>query len=90
MLSLVLFRDVFQCSVLLSFWQARHSWHKNLIKRCQETEMRLEISKQLGQMANTICSGNGTVSLFENFMDAYASASDFMDYFKAVWYPRIG
>lgn len=52
--------------------------------------MREEISNQLGQIANTICSGNGTISLFEGFMDAFVDATDFMDYFKAVWYPRIG
>ncbi|KAK4761703.1 hypothetical protein SAY87_029587 [Trapa incisa] len=83
-------RDVFQCSVLLSFWRARYSWHKNLLKRCQETEMRLEISKKLGQIANTICSGNGTMGMFEDFIDACGSASDFMDYFKSVWHPRMG
>ncbi|KAJ6675607.1 ZINC ION BINDING PROTEIN [Salix viminalis] len=26
-------REVFQCSVLISFWRVRHAWHKNLIKR---------------------------------------------------------
>ncbi|XP_031388831.1 uncharacterized protein LOC116201669 [Punica granatum] len=83
-------RDVFQCSVLLCFWRVRLAWHKNLIRRCRETEMRAEISKQLGQMADNICSGNGAVSLFEGFMDAFVDASDLVDYFKAVWYPRIG
>ncbi|KAJ0096007.1 hypothetical protein Patl1_15456 [Pistacia atlantica] len=83
-------RDVFQCSVLISFWRVRHAWHKNLVKRCSETEMRAEILKRLGQAVDGICKGHGTVDAFEYCMEDFMDASDFMDYFKAVWYPRIG
>ncbi|KAI8028329.1 hypothetical protein LOK49_LG02G00805 [Camellia lanceoleosa] len=83
-------REVFQCSVLISFWRVRHAWHKNLIKRCSEIEMRAEISRRLGQAVYSICRGHGTMDLFDNFMEDFIDGADFMDYFKAIWYPRIG
>ncbi|KAK9274307.1 hypothetical protein L1049_019121 [Liquidambar formosana] len=83
-------RDVFQCSVLICFWRVRHAWHKNLVKKCSETEMRIEISRRLGQTVYDICKRHGTVRLFEDFMEDFVDGSDFMDYFKAIWYPRIG
>ncbi|XP_021892763.1 uncharacterized protein LOC110810780 [Carica papaya] len=83
-------RDVFQCSVLVSFWRVRHAWHKNLVKRCCETEMRIEMARRLGQAVDDICRGHGTTIVFEDFMEDFVDGSDFMDYFKAVWYPRIG
>lgn len=83
-------REVFQCSVLISFWRVRHAWHKNLIKRCMETEMCVQISRRLGQTVDDICKGQGTVRLFEVLMEDFVDGSSFMDYFKATWYPRIG
>ncbi|KAL8155470.1 uncharacterized protein LOC141664713 [Apium graveolens] len=83
-------REVFQCSVLISLWRVRHAWHKNLIKKCPEIEMRAEISRQLSQSMQQICRGSGTVGLFEHIMEDFVDASEFVDYFKAVWYPRIG
>ncbi|KAL2254689.1 UNVERIFIED_CONTAM: hypothetical protein Sindi_0263600 [Sesamum indicum] len=83
-------REVFQCSVLICFWHVRHAWHKNLMKRCSEMEMRAEIAKQLGEAVNKICKGPGTANAFEDFMQNFVDAAEFMDYFKAIWYPRIG
>ena len=83
-------REVFQCSVLISYWRVRHAWHKNLMKTCSEIEMRVEISRQLGQAVNSICRGHGAVDLFEDFMEDFIDGSGFVDYFKAIWYPRIG
>ncbi|KAI3446041.1 hypothetical protein Pfo_002706 [Paulownia fortunei] len=83
-------REVFQCSVLICFWRVRHAWHKNLMKRCSEMEMRAEIAKKLGQAVNEICKGPGTADAFEDFMEDSVDAAEFMDYFKAIWYPRIG
>lgn len=83
-------RDVFQCSILISFWRVRHSWHKNLVKRCLETEMCFQMSKQLGKAAENLCRGNGSLHLFEAFMEDYVDCFDFIEYLKAVWYPRIG
>ncbi|XWS32408.1 hypothetical protein CRYUN_Cryun23aG0157000 [Craigia yunnanensis] len=83
-------RDAFECSVLLSFWRVRHAWHKNLVKRCSETEMRVEISRRLGLAVDDICRGCGNVDMFEKFIEDFVDCLDFMDYFKAIWYPRIG
>ncbi|XP_068650431.1 uncharacterized protein [Aristolochia californica] len=83
-------RDVFQCSVMISFWRVRHAWHKNLIKRCAETEMCVEMSRHLGKAINNICRENGDADLFENFMEDFVDCTDFMDYFQATWLPRIG
>ncbi|XWS45846.1 hypothetical protein CRYUN_Cryun14cG0014400 [Craigia yunnanensis] len=83
-------RDVFECSVLISFWRVRHAWHKNLVKRCSDTEMRIEMSRRLGLAVDGICRGCGNVDLFEKFMEDFVDCLDFMDYFKAIWYRRIG
>ena len=86
----IVFRDVFECSVLISFWRVRHAWHKNLVKRCSETDTRVEISRRLGLAVDDICRGCGNVDMFEKFMEDFVDCLDFMDYFKAIWYPRIG
>lgn len=87
---MLLCRDVFQCSVLLSFWRVRHAWHKKLMKNCMEKEIRVEISRRLGQVVDSICQGQGTMRLFEDFLEDFVDESEFMDYFKATWYPRVG
>ncbi|XP_021863959.2 uncharacterized protein [Spinacia oleracea] len=83
-------RDVFECSVLISTWRVRHAWHKALMKSCSQNEMRIQMSKRLGQIVSEICTGQGNVTLFDDFMEEFVSNSEFVEYFKAVWYPRIG
>ncbi|GER42224.1 zinc ion binding protein [Striga asiatica] len=83
-------REVFECSVLICFWRVRHSWHKNLMKRVSDAEKRAEIAKQLGDAVQTTCKGAGTANAFEDFIVEFVDAAEFMDYFKAIWYPRIG
>ncbi|XP_057787414.1 uncharacterized protein LOC131004706 [Salvia miltiorrhiza] len=83
-------REIFQCSVLICFWRVRHAWHKNLMKRCSDMETCAEISKKLGQAVNKICKGTDTANAFKDFMEGFVDAEEFMDYFKATWYPRIG
>lgn len=82
-------RDVFQCSVLISFWRVRHLWHKNIMK-CLETGMQIKISRRLGWIVDNICCLQGTMSLFEDFMEDFIDESSFTDYFKATWHPRMG
>ncbi|XP_070672625.1 uncharacterized protein [Malus domestica] len=53
-------RDVFQCSVLISFWRVRHAWHKNLVKKCVDNEMRATMSRRLHQAMDNICQQRGT------------------------------
>lgn len=83
-------REVFQCSVLICFWRVRHSWHKNLMKRCSEIEMRAGIARKLGQAVHTICRGVGSLKTFEDIMEDTGDAGDFVEYFNAVWFPRLG
>ncbi|KAJ8748744.1 hypothetical protein K2173_011298 [Erythroxylum novogranatense] len=83
-------RDVFQCSVLISFWRVRHLWHKNLVKRCPEIEMRAQMSNRLALAFDDICTRQGSVNLFEAFVEDFVDSFDFVDYFKAIWHPRIG
>lgn len=83
-------REVFQCSVLVCFWRVRHAWHKNLMKRCSDMQTRANLSKALGQIVKDISKGCVTVESFDSFMEDFVECKDFMDYFKAIWYPRIG
>ncbi|KAL8541304.1 hypothetical protein ACS0TY_002525 [Phlomoides rotata] len=83
-------RDIFQCSVLICFWRVRHACHKNLMKRCSDMKMCAEVSKKLGNVVNKICKGPDTANVFEDFIEDCVDAEEFMDYFKATWYPRIG
>lgn len=53
-------------------------------------EMRTEIAKKLGQAVNKICKGTDTANVFKAFMEDFVDAAEFMDYFKALWYPRLG
>lgn len=52
--------------------------------------MRAAISRRLHQAVDNICREQGTDGLFVDFMEDFVDASDFVDYFKATWYPRIG
>lgn len=53
-------------------------------------EVRAEIAKRLGSSVNNICKGSGSANMFKDVMEDFADATDFMDYFKANWYPRLG
>lgn len=75
---------------MISFWRVRHAWHKNLMEKCTETEARAEMSRCLGEIVTSICRGNGDIDSFEAFMEDFVDCLDFLDYFKATWYPRIG
>ncbi|KAG7543048.1 Zinc finger SWIM-type [Arabidopsis thaliana x Arabidopsis arenosa] len=87
---IITIRDVFQCPVLFSFWRVRHAWHKNIIKRCPETETRVEISRHLGQAVDKICRRQGTATLFDTFAEDFVGSPEFVEYFRSVWSPRIG
>lgn len=52
--------------------------------------MRAEISRQLGQAVSRVCREHASVGVFDDIMEDLIDSSDFMDYFKAIWYPRMG
>ncbi|XP_078427939.1 zinc ion binding protein [Wolffia australiana] len=83
-------REVFRCSVLFCHWRLRHSWHKNIMRRCEDEEMRAEISRSLGDAVSLVCREGGDVDLFDAFMEDFVDCVDFMDYFKSTWVPRLG
>lgn len=60
------------------------------MKRCSEIEMRAGIAKKLGEAVHTICRGVGSLKTFEDIMEDVVNAEDFLEYFKAVWLPRLG
>lgn len=64
-------------------------WHKKLVK-CLETDMQIKISRRLGWIVDNICCHLGNMSLFGEFMEDFVDESKFIDYFKAIWHPRIG
>lgn len=86
----VLLREVFRCSISICFWRVRHAWHKNLVEKCSETETCAEIMRRLGQTIYGICKGNSDLNSFEVFMEDFVDCTDFLDYFQAIWFPRMG
>ncbi|CAO2167533.1 unnamed protein product [Urochloa humidicola] len=83
-------REVFQCPVLISLWRLRHAWHKNLVSKCSDIEKRSAMAKFLGDAISSICRGSGDVELFEAFLQDFVDCAQFLDYFKALWFPRLG
>lgn len=53
-------------------------------------ETRAEMSKKLGLAVNKICKGTGIANAFEDLMEDSVEAEEFVDYFMATWYPRMG
>jgi hypothetical protein len=39
---------------------------------------------------SSIYGGNGGMELFEAFLEDFVDCSGFLDYFKALWFPRLG
>jgi hypothetical protein len=48
------------------------------------------MSKQLGEAVHSICDGTGDMGQFEAFLDHFEACAEFLDYFKATWFPRLG
>lgn len=53
-------------------------------------ETRAEIAKRLSQAVNQICKGPGDFNAIEDILTDFVDVADFMDYFKATWYPKLG
>lgn len=83
-------REVFHCPVLITIWRIRHAWHKNLLDKCSDSEKRSMMAKRLGNVISSICRGNGGMELFEAFLEDFVDCFGFLDYFKALWFPRLG
>ena len=68
----------------------RHAWHKNLMEKCSNEDMRAEIFRRLGSVVSCICLEGGGVDLFSDFLEEFIDSVDFIDYFKSTWFPRLG
>lgn len=53
-------------------------------------EVRATIAKRLGETIHSICKGSEPANMFEDLMEDFVDAAEFVDYFKATWYPRLG
>nr|GEX26139.1 zinc ion binding protein [Tanacetum cinerariifolium] len=56
----------------------------------KDMRTRANLSKALGQIVKDISKGCGSVESFVSLMEDVVECEDFMDYFKAIWYPRLG
>lgn len=68
----------------------RRAWQKNIMERCLDEEMRVEIFRQLGNVVSSISRGGGDVDLFQGFLEDFVDSLGFLDYFKGTWFPRLG
>lgn len=48
------------------------------------------MAKFLGDAISSICRGSGDLELFEAFLQDFVDCAGFLDYFKALWFPRLG
>ncbi|KAG6519632.1 hypothetical protein ZIOFF_023129 [Zingiber officinale] len=74
----------------ISYWRVLHAFRKSLINKCFEREVRAMMSKRLGEALSSICKGHGGMDLFEAFMEDFVDCREFLDYFSATWFPRLG
>lgn len=48
------------------------------------------MAKILDQAVRKICKGVGNLDTFKGIMEDVDDGGDFSEYFKAVWFPRLG
>ncbi|QHN97458.1 hypothetical protein HN51_045221 [Arachis hypogaea] len=84
-----LLRDIFCCPVLFSLWRIRRSWLRNIVKKCCNIEVQREIFKRLGAIVYSIWGGVNTSLALEQFLQDFVDQTDFMEYFRASWLPKI-
>nr|RVW14389.1 Retrovirus-related Pol polyprotein from transposon TNT 1-94 [Vitis vinifera] len=83
------FRDVFCCPVLFSLWRVRRSWLRNIIKKSSNVEVQREMFKRLGKIVYSIWSGVDSLVALEEFTQDFVDQTSFIEYFKALWMPKI-
>ncbi|CAL5196516.1 unnamed protein product [Lathyrus oleraceus] len=84
-----LLSEIFGCPVLFSLWRIRRSWLRNIVRKCNNIEVRREIFKRLGTLVYNIWGGTNTSVALEQFMLDFVDQTDFMEYFKVSWLPKI-
>ena len=84
------YRDIFGCPVLFSLWRIRRSWLRNIVRKCNNIEVEREMFKRLGTIVYNIWGGTSTSVALEQFMLDFIDQTDFMEYFRVSWVPKIG
>ncbi|RHN55204.1 putative Zinc finger, SWIM-type [Medicago truncatula] len=84
-----LLRDIFGCPVLFSLWRMRRSWLRNIVRKCNNIEIEREMFKRLGTIVYNIWGGTSTSVALEQFMLDFVDQTDFMEYFRVSWVPKI-
>lgn len=84
------YSEIFGCPVLFSLWRIRRSWLRNIVRKCNNIEVRREIFKRLGTLVYNIWGGTNTSVALEQFMLDFVDQTDFIEYFKVSWLPKIG
>ncbi|KAL6993335.1 hypothetical protein U1Q18_011451 [Sarracenia purpurea var. burkii] len=82
-------RDTFSCPILFSLWRVRRSWLRNIVKRCNNIQVQREIFKRLGKIVYSIWDGVDSLVALEELTQDFVDQTDFVQYFKAFWVPKI-
>ncbi|GAU43448.1 hypothetical protein TSUD_140850 [Trifolium subterraneum] len=82
-------KDIFGCPVLFSLWRIRRSWLRNIVRKCNNIEVQREVFKRLGEIVYSIWGGTNTSLAVEQFMLDFADQTDFLEYFRVSWVPKI-
>ncbi|KAG6409625.1 hypothetical protein SASPL_127666 [Salvia splendens] len=82
-------REAFQCRILLCLWHVRRGWLKSLLKHCHNFDVQREMFKHLGRIL--YCTGNvsSTAVAVEEFLQIYVDQSEFVEYFRSKWLPKL-
>lgn len=76
--------------MLFSLWRVRRSWLRNIVKKCSNIEVQRELFKRLGEIVYTIWGGEDAFVALEKLTQDFIDQTNFMQYFKATWVPKIG
>lgn len=82
--------DAFQCRILLSLWHVRRGWLKDLLKHCHNFDVQREMFKHLGRILYCTRNASSTADAVEEFLQIYIDQSEFVEYFRNKWLPKIG
>lgn len=82
-------RETFSCPVLFSLWRVRRSWLRNIVKKCSNIEVQRELFKRLGEMVYSIWGGVDSFVALEKLTQDFIDQTNFVQYFKAAWVPKI-
>lgn len=82
-------RDAFQCRILLCLWHVRRGWLKGLLKHCHNFDVQREMFKHLGRILYCTRNASSTADAVEEFLQIYIDQSEFVEYFRNKWFPKI-